>query len=498
MSQDTSEIKAYSYIKQIRTVSFIITALVAMGAMFAYYVWDSFCQDSFSTCFTDPQGVKPIKYLLLGIVRPYTLFPSTLYSIMGAKAFGDIGSGGFAGIILMSIGNTLSFVSMYGLTKLVGKKLVNPWLSSNLPQTFKFIRSQDWKIGIVTRLVPFIPFDLLSVLYGLLDFRFKQLLLVTFLVSIPENYLLMGLVDKESSIAASLFTSMGLVTIAFIIPGLVFEWVMRRRGSGLIRRLTAMWNEIIFEMRLNNDIVKRQDFIESKTPVLLLYGFFSSRRSLSVMERLLRQRGYEVLSFNLGGMFGVFFTRGIIETAKFINYKLMRQFEKNNFEKIHIVAHSKGGLVALWWLLKLGGHRYCDKVITMGTPYRGSKYTWLALVTPLGLFWKDVWQMRPGSSFTKAVANLTVPKHLSVYCLHSNKDKVSTGKNAIFTPFIKPEGTITPVPMNHISHFEFLYKRDVADMIASILGQPEMKKKVDESLGPNVPSITVVDNTKPA
>jgi uncharacterized membrane protein YdjX (TVP38/TMEM64 family) len=473
MSKNSAPLKPYSYIKQIRTVTFVITSLVFLGGIFAYSVLDEVCNASLSSCFSDPTGIKPIKYLLLGLIRPFILVPSTLFSIMGAKAFGDIGSGGFAGIIIMSAGNCLSFITLYGVAKLVGKRLVNPWLSSNLPQTFKFVRSQDWKIAIVSRLVPFIPFDFLSLVYGLIDFRFKHTLLVTFLVSIPENYLLIGLVDKDTSVATSLFTSMGLVTVAFIIPGIVFEWVMRKKGSGLIRRLTAMWNEIMYELRLNNDIIKRHSFIESKTPVLLLYGFFSSRRALSVMERLLKQRGYEVLSFNLGGLFGVFFTRGIIETAKFINYKLMRQFERNGFEKIHIVAHSKGGLVALWWLLRLGGHRYCDKVITMGTPYTGSKYTWLALVTPLGLWWKDVWQMRPGSTFLKAISSLDIPKHMQVFCFHSNKDKVATGTNAVLKPLSEVEGTITPVPMNHISHFEFLYKRDVADRIASILGEPD-------------------------
>ena len=187
------------------------------------------------------------------------------------------------------------------------------------------------------------------------------------------------------------------------------------------------------------------------------------------MERLLKQRGYEVLSFNLGGLFGVFFTRGIIETAKFINYKLMRQFDRNEFDKVHIVAHSKGGLVALWWLLRLGGHRHCDVVITMGTPYAGSRYTWLALVTPLGLWWKDVWQMRPGSTFLKAIAALDIPKHMQIFCFHSNRDRVATGENAVLKPSSPTEGFVTPVPMNHISHFEFLYKRDVADRIAAIL-----------------------------
>ena len=219
MSNNAAPLRPYSYLKQIRTVSLIIVTLILLGGLFAYTVLDQICDVSLSSCFSDPSGVKPFKYLLLAAIRPFILVPSILFSSMGAQAFAGIGFGGFAGIIILSLGNCLAFVSVYGLAKLVGKRLVNPWLSSNLPQTFKFIRSQDWKITIFTRAVPFIPSDLLSMVYGLCDFRFKQTLIVTFLVSIPENYLLVVL-DKDSSLATNLFTSMGLITIGF-----VFFWI---------------------------------------------------------------------------------------------------------------------------------------------------------------------------------------------------------------------------------------------------------------------------------
>lgn len=476
MASGTESPTSY-YIKQIRTVAFILTTIVLLGGAFAWATWGYFCNDSISSCFSDPQGVKPFKYILLGFIRPFTFFPATIFSIMGAQAFGDIGAAGFAGILLMTLGSITSFLLVYGIAKLIGKHIVNPWLSSNLPQTLKFIRSQDWKVTFGLRLVPIIPFDVLSFASGIFDFRFKQTLAATTLAAICESYIIVGLVDKESSIAGSLFTSMILLTASLAIPGLIYEWTMRKKGSGLPIRLSAMYKELIDELRLNNDIIKRYAYIESNQPVLLLYGFFSSRKTLSVMESLLRQRGYDVLSFNLGGLLGIFFTKGIVETARFINHRILRQLEKSSFDKLHIVAHSKGGLVALWWLLKMGGHRYCDKVVTMGSPFKGNRYTWLILMTPAGLFWKDIWEMRPGSAFLKALSNSYVPENLEIYCLHSNKDSVSRGRNSIYTPEVEGGGSVTPVPMNHISHFEFLYKRDVADTIARILGEPIQQTK---------------------
>jgi len=232
-----------------------------------------------------------------------------------------------------------------------------------------------------------------------------------------------------------------------------------------------MYDEV-YEVHLNNDIIKRHSYGKSKTPVLLLYGFFSSRRALSVVERRLTQKGYEVLSFNLGGLFGVFFTKGIAESARFIEYKLKRQFDRHSFTHIRIVAHSKGGLVALWWLLRLGGHRHCHRVVTMGTPFRGTPLTWLALVTPLGFFWRDVWEMRPGSAFLSQLHESAIPKHVDIYCLYSDRDGVAKGEDAVFLPDQYRE-RVHPVAVHSASHFELLHKKEVIEKVAEILGNPE-------------------------
>src|SRR5690606_28785673 len=148
------------------------------------------------------------------------------------------------------------------------------------------------------------------------------------------------------------------------LPLLAFEFISRKKGTSLWQMTRAMYREITYEVHTNNEIVKRTEFDPTKTPVLLLYGFFSSRRAVTVLERMLTARGHQVFSFNLGGLFGTFFTRDILETANFIDYKIKRQIERHGFKKIHIVAHSKGGMVALWWALKLGGVKYCDKIVT--------------------------------------------------------------------------------------------------------------------------------------
>jgi hypothetical protein len=158
----------------------------------------------------------------------------------------------------------------------------------------------------------------------------------------------------------------------------------------------------------------------------------------------------------------------VAETANFIDYKLKRQMERHGFKKVHIVAHSKGSLVAIWWLLKLGGSKYCDKLVAMAAPCSGSYFTYLALITPLGFFWRDVWQMRPGSSFLQYLKDSDVPSNLKIYSVYSENDLVARGKLGVFQPRNGKEN-VTSIAMNDLSHFDFVMRRDPIKLVIKLL-----------------------------
>ncbi|RZA17547.1 MAG: alpha/beta fold hydrolase, partial [Proteobacteria bacterium] len=297
---------------------------------------------------------------------------------------------------------------------------------------------------------------------------------------LPEVYFFASIGEgTSSSIVYKGLTTLSIAAALTTIPLLLYEFVMRKRGASLWTAAKKVYYELLYEARTNNDIVRSAQYSAEKIPIVLLYGFFSSRKTLAVMEKLLTRQGYEVMSFNLGGSLGVFFTRGIPETAEFIDRKIQRQMKRYGFEKVHVVAHSKGGLVALYWLLKNGGAKYCDKVITMGTPYKGTWLVYLAIFTPLGFFWKDVWQMRPGCSFLKTLHETEIPKNLKIHCLYSNQDRIAIDTAGVF----KANGDIIGVPMHHLSHFQFLARRDVASTIGRIIrDEPLLTKQSEESL----------------
>lgn len=453
--------------QQFQTVLAIQVTIVAVMFLIGFSFWTSLCEGPWETCISLQKGWAPLTFLLLSILRPLLFTPIMVLAALGGSTFGPI-----LGALLTAIGATLSCALLYLPGKFIGTRMVRPWLSSNLPATWQLIRTQDYKVAFITRWIPIFPFDLSSILFGVFHFNMSRALLATFFGVLPEAYVFAKLAaTPETEILGATIWNLLVFGVITTVPLLTYEFLFRKGGSSLWIQLKRVYNELVYEMRSNNDIIKRRQFDKDKVPIILLYGFFSSRRALTIMERLLTQRGFQVMSFNLGGAFGVFFTRSISETADFINEKIKRQIDRHGFKKVQIVAHSKGGLVALWWALKLGGAQYCDRIITMGTPYRGSALTYLGLATPLGFFWKDLWQMRPGSAFLQELREAKVPKDLKIFCCYSRKDRVARGAEGVFRP-LQFQSNIVPVPMHHVSHFEFLYRRDVGDAISYILKLP--------------------------
>jgi triacylglycerol lipase len=150
-----------------------------------------------------------------------------------------------------------------------------------------------------------------------------------------------------------------------------------------------------------NKVQKRYFSGKSKHPsVILLQGFMGTRGVLKPLEDFLRANDRDVISLDLG-----FFNIGDIrKSSQLLSYKIERIvdrfYEKHSFEKIDIIGHSMGGLIGLYYVKRLGGHRLVRNLITLGAPFSG---TWTSLlgIFPFGLVAKGVWQMMPGSTFLK-------------------------------------------------------------------------------------------------
>ena len=173
-----------------------------------------------------------------------------------------------------------------------------------------------------------------------------------------------------------------------------------------------------------NAVDRRTDLRGHPRPVLLVHGWFSYRRTFDVLERRLRRDGYGVVSFDLGGARGSFLGRGIDDLADLVRAKVERLYARYpGLGPLTIIGHSKGGLVAAYYVKKLGGWRRTRAVVTLGTAHRGTILAWLGV--PVGLLARSLVQMIPGSPFLARLHDGPWPSLVRLTSIWSREDAVS-------------------------------------------------------------------------
>lgn len=122
------------------------------------------------------------------------------------------------------------------------------------------------------------------------------------------------------------------------------------------------------------------------TPIILVHGVIDNRSIFTFLRRGLRRRGFgRTITLNYSPF---------SDDIRAVSYRLADLVEQvcheTGYERVHIVGHSMGGLVARYYVQRLDGHERVHTVVTLGTPNEGTK---LAEIVPHPL----ARQMRMGS-----------------------------------------------------------------------------------------------------
>ena len=110
------------------------------------------------------------------------------------------------------------------------------------------------------------------------------------------------------------------------------------------------------------------DVAAAGTPILLLHGIVDNRSIFTVLRRGLRRRGFGVVaSFNYHSLFG-----DMRQVAVRLADVVEQLCEDTGYEQIHVVGHSMGGLIARYYVQRLGGDEHVHTLVTLGTPHGGT------------------------------------------------------------------------------------------------------------------------------
>lgn len=235
-----------------------------------------------------------------------------------------------------------------------------------------------------------------------------------------------------------------------------------KRKLKRVRTRTRSWSKIAKLTLSGNKIEKTTDLKNCRNPILMVYGFGATRRTLSILENRLRQDGYTIFSLNLGGFFGTFNTQSIEDSAHYIQNKIEKLYEKHDIRgKLSIVGHSKGGLIGQYYIKILSGTKRVKTLITLGTPHNGTPWCLVASFTPIPWLCKSLKQMAPTSSFIQKIKEIPFPKKVKVYSIYSKDDIVCPFPVSV----LDETENVKNIEIPGCSHSELLIKKSVYNAI---------------------------------
>jgi triacylglycerol esterase/lipase EstA (alpha/beta hydrolase family) len=113
---------------------------------------------------------------------------------------------------------------------------------------------------------------------------------------------------------------------------------------------------------------------KKRNPVILLHGFAMNRSQWLWLGRHLIKRG-------VGNLYGTsyFSPQSVKASARHLQEFVAYVMAREDAEQVDIVAHSLGGVVARYYVEQMGGSEHVAKLVTLGSPHRGTRLGRLGL-----------------------------------------------------------------------------------------------------------------------
>ena len=131
-------------------------------------------------------------------------------------------------------------------------------------------------------------------------------------------------------------------------------------------------------------------------PVVLLHGFVDNRSVFVMLRRTLSRHGRDsVESLNYSPL-----TCDLRAAAELLSRRVAELLDRTGHTEVDLVGHSLGGLIARYYVQRLGGDAKVRTLVMLGTPHSGTAFVPLAVADAHPL----VRQMRPGSEVLRELA----------------------------------------------------------------------------------------------
>jgi pimeloyl-ACP methyl ester carboxylesterase len=212
------------------------------------------------------------------------------------------------------------------------------------------------------------------------------------------------------------------------------------------------------------------DPLAARIPVLLVHGLVDNRSVFSVMCRSLRRRGFaHVGTWNYSPLL-----TDVAGGAADLGAYIERICEQTGHDRVHVVGHSLGGLIARYYVQRQGGDRRVASLVTLGTPHSGSLW---AHVVPTSL----IRQLRPGSPVLQELAEPAPNCQTPITAVYSDLDQMVVPSQSGRCDH--PDLAARNVLVRGVGHLSLPRHRGVVDEVAATLAglRPAPERPVADS-----------------
>ncbi|SDN61485.1 Alpha/beta hydrolase family protein [Klenkia soli] len=197
------------------------------------------------------------------------------------------------------------------------------------------------------------------------------------------------------------------------------------------------------------------DPLAARVPVVLVHGMVDNRSIFTVMSRSLRRRGFtSVSTWNYSPL-----VQDVRVAAGQLAEHLARVCEQTGHDRVHVVGHSLGGIVARY-LVQCGDADRVASLTTLGSPHGGTLWAH-AVPTPL------IRQLRSGSDLMAELDRPAPGVDIPVTAVYSDLDQlvlpVSHGRCD------HPDLRARNVLVHGVGHMSLPIHRAVVDEVAATL-----------------------------
>ena len=221
------------------------------------------------------------------------------------------------------------------------------------------------------------------------------------------------------------------------------------------------------------------DVVAAGTPIILVHGLVDNSSIFVTLRRSLRRRGFgRVMTLDYSPL-----SQDVRQVARRLADLVERTVEETGYEKVHVVGHSLGGVVARYYVQRLGGHERVHTLCTLGSPHTG---TMAAHLLPSRL----VKQLRPGSEIMAELAEPVAGVATRFVSFWSDLDELIVPKRA--ARLEHPDLSVRNVLLRGVGHLSLPIDRRVVREIAMLLAH------LDEHGDTVTAGVTPIDATAPA